>query len=59
VIGSKAPIHRPHTFRTLQQLLGHFSIRTTVRYTQVSTRQIEQTRSPLDNLDLPPEPESE
>ena len=48
--------------RTIQQLLGHSSIRTTARYVQVSTRQIGQTRSPLDKLDLPldePEPEPE
>jgi len=43
--------------RTIQQLLGHSSIRTTARYTHISTRQIGQTRSPLDTLDLPPEPE--
>lgn len=45
--------------RTIQQLLGHTSIRTTARYTQISTRQIGQTRSPLDRLDFPPEPERE
>jgi len=45
--------------RTIQQLLGHASIRTTARYTQISTRQIGQTRSPLDQLDFPPEPEPE
>jgi len=45
--------------RTIQQLLGHSSIRTTARYTQISTRQIGQTRSPLDTLDLPPEPAPE
>lgn len=45
--------------RTIQQLLGHASIRTTARYTQISTRQIGQTRSPLDRLDFPPEPEAE
>lgn len=45
--------------RTIQQLLGHSSIRTTARYTQISTRQIGQTRSPLDTLDFPPEAEPE
>ena len=45
--------------RTIQQLLGHASIRTTARYTQISTRQIGQTRSPLDHLDFPPAPEPE
>jgi site-specific recombinase XerD len=45
--------------RTIQQLLGHASIRTTARYTQISTRQIGQTRSPLDRLDFPTEPDPE
>jgi len=45
--------------RTIQHLLGHASIRTTARYTQISTRQIGQTRSPLDRLDFPSEPEPE
>ena len=45
--------------RTIQQLLGHSSIRTTARYTHISTRQIGQTRSPLDDLDLPPASEPE
>jgi integrase/recombinase XerD len=36
--------------RTIQVLLGHGSIRTTARYTQVSTRHIARTKSPLDRL---------
>ncbi len=36
--------------RTIQVLLGHGSIRTTARYTQVSTRHIARTESPLDRL---------
>lgn len=36
--------------RTIQVLLGHASIRTTTRYTQVSARTIARTKSPLDRL---------
>lgn len=36
--------------RTIQVLLGHGSIRSTARYTQVSTRHIKKTPSPLDRL---------
>jgi site-specific recombinase XerD len=36
--------------RVIQVLLGHGSIRTTARYTQVSARHIGQTKSPLDRL---------
>lgn len=36
--------------RTIQVLLGHGSIRSTARYTQVSIRHIRKTLSPLDRL---------
>lgn len=36
--------------RTIQQLLGHGSIRSTARYTQVSVKHICKTPSPLDRL---------
>jgi integrase/recombinase XerD len=38
--------------RTIQVLLGHGSIRTTARYTQVSQRHVARTQSPLDRLNL-------
>jgi site-specific recombinase XerD len=38
--------------RVIQSLLGHASPRTTALYTQVSTKLIGQTKSPLDALDL-------
>jgi site-specific recombinase XerD len=42
--------------RTIQVLLGHQSIRSTVRYTHVSKRHIGRTQSPLDRLE-PKEPD--
>jgi site-specific recombinase XerD len=36
--------------RVIQVLLGHSSIRTTARYTQVSSAEIARTKSPLDRL---------
>jgi len=40
--------------RTIQMLLGHGSIRSTARYTQVSVAHICKTRSPLDRLPTQP-----
>ena len=37
--------------RLIQELLGHNSIQTTVRYTHVSTKDIKKIQSPLDKLD--------
>lgn len=39
--------------RVIQVLLGHSSIRSTARYTQVSTRHIASVKSPLDRLPKP------
>jgi site-specific recombinase XerD len=38
--------------RFIQQLLGHGSIKTTLRYTQVSQRSLAAIKSPLDRLQL-------
>jgi site-specific recombinase XerD len=38
--------------RLIQELLGHNSIKTTIRYTHVSKAEIQKIKSPLDNLEL-------
>ena len=39
--------------RTTQILMGHTSIRTTVKYIQLTRKTIDATKSPLDLLDIP------
>jgi site-specific recombinase XerD len=41
--------------RTIQMLMGHSSILTTVRYLQVTSKTLQGTRSPLDLLAAPPD----
>lgn len=38
--------------RIIQELLGHNSVTTTMRYTHVSKKEIGKITSPLDKLDL-------
>ncbi len=38
--------------RIIQELLGHKDIKTTLRYTHVTRKQLRKIKSPLDNLDL-------
>ena len=42
--------------RVVQVLLGHASIRTTVRYTRVSPQHVGRTQSPWDLLHCPEDP---
>ena len=44
-------LEQKEDIRVIQVLLGHGSIRTTARYTQVSARHVGGTQSPLDGLE--------
>jgi site-specific recombinase XerD len=39
--------------RTIQMLMGHTSLMTTMTYLQVTKKQISSTQSPLDLLEIP------
>ena len=48
-----AHLHETGTdLKLIQELLGHNDIKTTLRYTDVSNRTLENIKSPFDNLNL-------